>query len=282
MQRRADADVIKALQAASRDIDARLKALRGSQNISAKVEAAQLQTAKASIHRILAELWTSMGRKIKARQAEAMAEALERGWQWDQILLTRAGLSPEQRAAMKKSLLQTADRNVEVAIRRINGDAAPLSRRVYKSQQLSTGWVDGKINSALARGLNWKQFAEEVKSSINPSTAGGVAYAAKRLARTEINAAYHAATVAQNRDKPWNTGMVWELSKSHPTPDICNLYADRSPYPLGEVPSKPHPHCLCYTYPETVSAEEFRSNLRSGRYDAYLFENYGVRDRQVG
>lgn len=226
-------------------------------------------------------MWEALGQKVLARQAEAAAVALEQGWKWDQILLTRVFLDPGERAAMKASLIQTADRNVQAAIQRVNGNSIPLSRRVYRSRDLSQGWVDRKINSALARGLNWSQFASEVKGMINPNTPGGVSYAAKRLARTEINNAYHAMTVQQNRDKPWITGMVWALSNSHPTPDICNLYADNSPYPVDEVPAKPHPQCLCYTYPEVVSAERFRNEYNFGRYDSYLSENYGVRSREV-
>jgi hypothetical protein len=34
----------------------------------------------------------------------------------------------------------------------------------------------------------------------------------------------------------------------------------------GDVPRKPHPQCLCFITPETVSEEEFFDKLLSGDY----------------
>lgn len=281
MQKRVDRDVVRLLNIALRDLEKQLRSIRGKTSISARVEEAQLQSVAAAIQRTLAELFDSLGQTAAARQAEAAAVAIEQAWDWDQILLTRIGLTADQRAAMKASLLQTADRSVQAAVTRITGGGMPLSRRVYRTRDLSSGLVDRRINSALARGLNWSQFAGEVKGLINPNTAGGVSYAAKRLARTEINNAYHAMSVAQTRDKPWATGMKWNLSRSHPEPDLCDLYADRGPYQPDAVPAKPHPHCLCYVTPELVDYDTFLGEYRAGRYDSYLAENYGVRSREV-
>lgn len=177
---------------------------------------------------------------------------------------------------MLASLKQTASRNVELAIARMSGRQIALSERIYRAKAFSNDQIGRKIDSALARGLNWRQFANEVRDSIRPDAPGGVSYAAKRLARTEINNAYHAMSAALNADKPWNTGMVWETSKSHPKTDICDLLAERSPYPLDEVPPKPHPNCLCFIYPETVSNEEFLRQFRAGQFDNYLQTNYGA------
>lgn len=281
LQQRFDREIFRALQRANTDAEARIRALRGRVNISSVVETAQLRQAQIELHRVMATLYDAIGDTTRRGQEEAAALAVEQGWSWDQILLTRVFLTAAEREVMHRSLQQTASRGVEAAIARMTGTQIPLSTRVYRSRTLSSGLLDARINSALARGISWSQFATEVRTSIRPDAPGGVAYAAKRLARTEINNAYHAMSVETNKDKPWNTGMVWKTSGSHPEPDLCDLYEDRSPYPLGEVPRKPHPQCLCYTYPETVSPEEFMRQYRAGSYDSYINATYGTNGRRV-
>lgn len=279
-QQKQDRKLINLLEKASRDADKGIRALAGKTNISAKVEATRLREVRSQIERLLEKLWSEIGNQVAAGQHGAAALSLENSFDWDSTLLRAVYPDADTRDAMRRYLSSSGDRNLQAAFAR-QGNRPPLSLRVYRSRQLSTGWVTRTIDSSLARGLNYKQLADEVRSSIRPDTPGGVAYAAKRLARTEINAAYHAVTVEQNRLKPWNTSMTWALSKSHPTPDICNLYADRSPYDLGAVPDKPHPQCLCYTYANTVSSEEFVRAWRAGEYDMYISENYGQYGRSV-
>jgi hypothetical protein len=275
LQQSVDRRVIAALNRADQDANKRLKAISGKNNISAKVERAQITEVRIAIREILAVMWASVGDTTRAAQQQAAATALRQGWDWDQVLLSAVYPNANERAAMRRAQEATAYRGVEAGIARVTGTAVPLSQRVYRARDLSQGTVDRRIESALVRGLSWGQFANEVRDLIRPDTPGGVAYAAKRLARTETNNAYHAMSTIYNADKPWNKGMVWKTSGSHPKPDICDLRADNSPYPLGEVPPKPHPQCLCYVYPKTVSRAEFVEQFNSGAYDRYIQQNYG-------
>lgn len=281
LQKQYDRKIAASLEQAASDAEKRIQQIAGKNNISAVVERAQLTASRLAIQRVLELLWESIGKTTRDGQQAAAVLATDVGWNWDQVLLRRAIPDAATRRAMKDSLNSASSRNVEAAIARMTRSAKLLSSMVYSSRLLSSGYIDTRINSALARGLSVTNFAKEIKDSIRPDTPGGVAFAAKRLARTEINAAYHAVSVDQNRDKPWNTGMGWYLSKSHPVPDLCNLYADRSPYPLGGVPSKPHPNCLCYTAPITVTPEEFIVNYRNGDYDDYIAGHYGRPTRRV-
>lgn len=281
LQTKIDRKLVGSLERASRDAEKRIRQLRGKRNVSAVAERAQLQSARVQIHRVIEELWRQVGDLTRVGQQQATAAAIQMSWEWDEFLLTRVFPGSAERDAMRDSLEQTASRNVEAAISRMTRGGVPLSERIYRSRLLTTGQIDSRIDSALARGLNWKQFSDQMRDSFKPDVPGGVAYAAKRLARTEINAAYHAITIEQNMGKPWNTGMAWRTSRSHPKPDLCDLYQDRSPYPADAVPSKPHPQCLCYTYPETVSPEEFVRNYRMGQYDGYIASEYGVLGRRV-
>jgi hypothetical protein len=99
-----------------------------------------------------------------------------------------------------------------------------------------------------------------------------------RLGRTELNNAFHTTTQRLYEKQPWVTAMKWNLSSSHPEGDICDEYAFDAHIPHGEagvwrkgdVPSKPHPNCLCFTTPVTVSDDEFAKQFTDGKYDEYL------------
>jgi hypothetical protein len=155
-----------------------------------------------------------------------------------------------------------------------------LSDQVYKTQALSNGLVDREINRGLLLGRTAKQIAESVRGFISPSTPGGVSYAAERLARTEINNAFHRAQIDQRLDSPFTTGFKWHLSGSHPRPDACNDYADSVHFKDGdpgvfkpsEVPGKPHPNCLCFLTTEQVSEDEFIQGFVQGKYNTYIDE----------
>ncbi len=275
MQKAMDSRIATMLRVAQQSIDQRLLALRGRENISSRVERTRLTSAKAEINRVLALLWSSMGDEVQANQARAAAAALQASFDWDETLLRVVFPRSDVREDMRNYLEDSVTRNVEIAVRRVTGSRFPLSQRVYKTQQLSTGWVDRQINNVFARAGSWKDLADAVKSSIRPDVPGGVAYAAKRLGRTELNNAYHAMSAQYNSDKPWVTGFDWNLSKSHPAPDECNELADASPYPRDAVPGKAHPQCLCYISPALPSVEEFVNNYRAGAYDDYLSARYG-------
>jgi len=163
---------------------------------------------------------------------------------------------------------------------RYTRETIPLSDKVYRTQQLSQGYVDQAVNSALGRGLSARELAKEVRDLIRPDTPGGVSYAAMRLARTEINAANKYASETDNAEKPFVDSIEWKLSLTHPKKekDICDRYAEDSPYPKDEVPATPHPQCLCYQVPKVLDEDEFIKNLQGGDYDKYLSDKYGIDD----
>lgn len=275
IQNGADKRIESMLRGSISDIDQRLIALRGQENISSKVERTRLVSIKAEIQRSLSLLWLGMRSEVQSNQARAAAAALQNSYDWDETILRAVFPNSDVRDDMRNYLEFNVSRNVELAVRRISGEVRPLSARVYGAQQLSNGWVDRTIKNAIARGASWKDLADDVRGSIKPTVPGGVAYAAKRLGRTELNNAYHAMSAEYTRDKPWVTGIDWHLSKSHPAPDICNTLAAGSPYPQDAVPPKGHPQCLCYISPALPSVEDFVAGYRAGLYDDYLNAKYG-------
>jgi hypothetical protein len=138
--------------------------------------------------------------------------------------------------------------------------------------------VDRQVNLAILSGESWKELGDRVKGSINPNVRGGVAYAAKRLGRTELNNAFHTAQRVAHEKEPWVDSFVWHLSGSHSTPDECDEYAREVHYPgglpghfqKGSLPNKPHPQCLCYTTAESIDEDSFVNAFLDGKYDTYL------------
>lgn len=92
-------------------------------------------------------------------------------------------------------------------------------------------------------------------------------YIARRVARTEASRAFNQAYIDSVRNSPNVKGMQWNLSSSHPEPDVCDMYASVDPaglgtgvYPENELQQIPaHPHCLCYYTAVMRSVDEIRT-----------------------
>ena len=108
-----------------------------------------------------------------------------------------------------------------------------------------------------------------MKKSIKPKVPGGVSHAAMRLARTEINNAYHAQSIDGMEDEPWVIGVEWNLTRPHhPDPgEICDNMPILAYSTKTKVPLKPHPNCVCYITPVLEDFQIFAQKLKSGAYD---------------
>lgn len=279
IQVKADREVLALLRSMKRDVDRTLAGITGA-GPGAIVRREQLRLAQHAIEDAVNSAWIKLADTIESATLVAARAAVVVNGDLERVL-TSAGLSVAERAALLTSNIAQAEQAVRHALNRTLDQAGvtniPLSERVYKSRQLVKGEVDRMINSALARGLSAKEFAGEVTQFIRPDTPGGIRYAAMRLSRTEINNAFHYAQTRDSAMKPWVTGQKWHLSGSHPKPDECNDFAEQNRFdlgqgvfPKGDVPNKPHPHCLCYIEPVTDSEEEWLRKFQKGEYNDYL------------
>lgn len=271
--RRSDAEIRLLLEKAAQAAESDVRRLVPG-NV---VRRGQLSAAMQAVRRTLRDLFADVGDNIRTGRTEAANAALLSAFEWEEPLYRAAGLSKPQRDRLRTATATLSDRNVNLMLRRFNTEQIPLSRQVYRSRQLASGWVDNIVNLGIGRGLTARELAQEVSSSIRPDTRGGVAYAAMRLARTELNAAFHTAAIVSTADRPWVSGMHWHLSKSHPRPDICDEYANQDKFGLGDgvfpkvsVPSKPHPQCFCFVTPELQDEDDFIAALARGSYDEFI------------
>jgi hypothetical protein len=274
---RSDVDMRRLLRETADRAAADVERLALKPGIGASVRAGQLHAVRAALTGSLGDLWRAAGNLTKANRLKAIAEAMRVGADWDKRVFGIA-MSDALRNQLKLGVTATADRNTRLMLQRYTHETIPLSEKVYHSEKLAGGWVDRAVNQALGRGLSARELAKEVRSLIKPDVPGGVSYAAMRLARTELNNAYHYAAIQDNQDKPFVDSFAWKLSKSHPRVDKCDEYAADSPYAKGEVPDKPHPQCFCYVAAQVIDEDDFVDNFKKGDYDDYLTDKYGLSD----
>ena len=269
-----DTDIRKITRDASREAERMIRSLEGDERIGSRIRSAQLQLAKAN-----AKMWSDIGDATKIGIANAVDSATDYQVLFDHTIMKAAGIDA---AHWRSSMQATARQGINSIIsRKENG--ITLSQRVYRNRALSQGQVDRAINNGLLLGKSAREIATDVRRFISPDAPGGVSYSAMRLARSEIQNAYH--TTARNRYKesPWVERVKWNLSGSHPEPDECNEFADhmhrpnweRGEYPVGAVPDKPHPQCLCYIEPVSLDLETFAKNFEAGKYDEHIDQQMG-------
>lgn len=269
VQRAADADILRAVHDAYRDVNRDLRRLQAEGEDTVRI--AQLLAIKRRMLEAQAEIYRRTGRAIEARRKEAAARAIQVAGRYDEAAFAALGREGDARA-LADGLEETELRTLDAVVARAQGSSEPLSSRVYRSRAYSDGVLERRINSALARGLSAEQMAIELRRYINPNTPGGVRYAALRLARTEINNAFHAMSIQAARLKPWVTKMEWHKSGSHVRKDRCDEL-DGQTFFVDEVPRKPHPQCMCYVTPIVDDDDEaFLDALAGGEFDGFLDE----------
>lgn len=268
-QLRVDRELNRVLELAARQSSARIRTLqlREGDSIGARVRVAQLTMVLAELVGIQRDTWlTGIGPIIQRSYPRAQAAATRAMRTLEEVVERALG----ERAAeqLLAGFAQAARMGLELdRVRR----AQALSPRVYKNAALASGAVERQVRAGIIQGLSTRELADSVKKYISPRTPGGVSYAAQRLARTELNNAFHEAQKIQG-ESPAVRAVVWNLSGSHPRNLQCKCvrYAKvdahdlgKGRYPADRVPDKPHPHCLCYMTYDTISESEFLDLLPS-------------------
>lgn len=269
--RATDREVLTMLRDARKRVDAELKALleANRSNISDGVKRARLEQSRLVLMREQATVFERLGRITEARRLKSAVRAQRLSAAADAALLRLVGRTADAQT-LYDAALQSSQQAVDVALQRMRFSAVPLARRVYNTGVWMNGRLNRLINETLASGLNAREFARKARDWFNPNTPGGIRYAAMRLARTEINNAFHSMTIEKAAAKPWVEKMEWNLSKSHPAPDICNKVAELSPYPADKVPARPHPQCMCYVTEAPVDEDDWIDRFVDGEFDDYL------------
>lgn len=267
MTQQTDKAILKLLADAARDASREAERLASAKGFAKLTRSAQQRTVARAVHTSMRDMFEHVGSMIIFGEKQAAQAALEAFT----FLNQPYGASGRD---LQRMLRYTAQSGIDSYISR-EENLVPLARRVYRNQAVLRGQVDREIAKGLIRGLTSQELAQSVLRFIDPGTPGGASYAAMRLARTEINNAFHFTQIRYTREMPWVEGYKWNLSGSHGRPDVCNQMAEHSEglgrgvYGKGGVPGKPHPMCLCFITTETVDNATFYKRYRSGAYDRY-------------
>lgn len=273
VQTATDAKVAAALQAALDSSGLAAASIEGKPGIGAAVRRAQLLGARGSLTKALAALYRTLGDIVRAGQLDSAEAAILAQLKDEDPILRAIANNADEYKVLREALLQTSERGVQAMMTRILESERPLSQRIYKSEALAKGQVSRVVNNHLARGSSAADLAKDVRGFFDPKVSGGVSSSARRLARTEINNAFHAQSIAGMQDRPWVNQAEWHLSKSHPTHqpyDKCDEYARIKTFGVTNIPPKPHPNCLCFVIP-VVSYSE--NDLLAGVYTPWILDN---------
>lgn len=271
-----DADLNRILTIAANDAKRTVMSLEGKEGIGASVRRVQTELAEEHI-----QMWReAIKGSVEVGIGDGVDAASNQFAIFDE-LFTSENIGGSL-GFWHASLLQTSREGIQSLVsRKENG--ITLSQRVYRDGVIQSGKMNDLIDSGLLRGLNAKELSKEVFDYVDPHTPGGASYAAKRLARSEINNAFHQTSIRRMQDSPWVNGVRWNLSSSHPKPDECDEFAhDEHTRTLGpgvfrvqDVPSKPHPQCFCYVTPVTMDDDEFIKQWNNGKFDDYVNNRMG-------
>lgn len=270
IQAQTDSEVKKVLIQGAADAQKHLIALGQKSTFSSAVRTAQIRLAIQETKAVLDEVFNEIQPIIKDGQLDE-AQASADGFAATDRKYLRAALQSTSAVNYFLASQRASARNgVAHAISRTTRSKLPLSTRVYRSKSLANNWVSRTITSSLLRGDSARDLAASVRSHIRPDSPGGVGYCARRLARTELNNAFHATSIVIAQDRPWVNNMRWRVSAVHehdPT-EICSQLKDQI-FPTDLVPAKPHPQCRCFVTPELESFDVFVRQLASGQYDEW-------------
>ncbi len=238
--------------------------------VGGKTRGAQQTLVAREMHKEMRSLAEKMGPLILFGEKEVAGAAV------DSMEFLQKGILKRLTDEDQLSLRLTARSGLDNMLSRAE-NRHRLSRLVYRNLSAWNGRMDREINISLLRGLSAKEFANRIAHMVRPDVPGGVSYAAMRLARTEINNAFHLTQIRYTREMPWVEAYQWNLSGSHGKPDICNDMASKDHDGLGpgvykkkDVPGKPHPHCLCFVTAVTKNPGEMEKQLLRGSYKKYF------------
>ena len=143
-------------------------------------------------------------------------------------------------------------------IRQYLNDPDRMYRRYHTVQRLANGQKKDVVTWRRKRVINGKvRFVEEPLEKVGRGVYRSSRMNALRVARTEINSAYHNARNERWANEPFVIGQYIHLSPQHDPEkdeDICDEL--QGYYPKGFKWSGWHPSCKCTSDPVMVYGEE--------------------------
>lgn len=152
------------------------------------------------------------------------------------------------------------------SIRKYLNDPDMMYRRYHTIKVQKNGKKKDVVTWRRRRIIDGKvRFVEEPLEKVGMGVYRSARKNALRVARTEINAAYHKARNERWQNEPFVIGQYIHVSPQHNIDDICNDLQGH--YPKDYVWISWHPQCICTSDPITIQGEEkkeFYKRLMAG------------------
>nr|DAR23921.1 MAG TPA: minor capsid protein [Caudoviricetes sp.] len=150
-----------------------------------------------------------------------------------------------------------------------------MYRRYHTVQRLANGQKKDVVTWRRKRIIDGRiRFVEEPLEKVGQGVYRSSRMNALRVARTEINAAYHTARNDRWANEPFVIGQHIHVSPQH-DPEKCADICDdlEGYYPKGFVWNGWHPQCMCTSDPVMISGEE-REQFYKRLYNGEDMSNY--------
>jgi hypothetical protein len=151
--------------------------------------------------------------------------------------------------------------------KRTDIEGLKFSPNIWAKRQMRN--IEKQVLSAIMRGQSATSLSKDLVQYLKGGSVGmghSIRYKTLRLARTEINTAFHETRRLGAVTSPVVAGMRWRLSNRHPMWDVCDLLAQQDLYHMGkgvyppeQLPPKPHPNCICYTMDQLRDPKEWQT-----------------------
>lgn len=152
------------------------------------------------------------------------------------------------------------------SIRKYLNDPDMMYRRYHTIKVQKNGKKKDVVTWRRRRIIDGKvRFVEEPLEKVGMGIYRSARKNALRVARTEINSAYHKARNERWQKEPFVIGQYIHVSPQHNIDDICNDLEGR--YPKDYVWISWHAQCICTSDPITIQGEEkkeFYKRLMAG------------------
>lgn len=152
------------------------------------------------------------------------------------------------------------------SIRKYLNDPDMMYRRYHTIKVQKNGKKKDVVTWRRRRIIDGKvRFVEEPLEKVGMGIYRSARKNALRVARTEINSAYHKARNERWQNEPFVIGQYIHVSPQHNIDDICNDLEGR--YPKDYVWISWHAQCICTSDPITIQGDEkkeFYKRLMAG------------------
>ena len=152
------------------------------------------------------------------------------------------------------------------SIRKYLNDPDMMYRRYHTIKVQKNGKKKDVVTWRRRRIIDGKvRFVEEPLEKVGMGIYRSARKNALRVARTEINSAYHKARNERWQNEPFVIGQYIHVSPQHNIDDICNDLEGR--YPKDYIWISWHAQCICTSDPITIQGDEkkeFYKRLMAG------------------